>query len=38
LELFEVTVRRLGLNRREMAAPRANTFRRPGPQLDLFGG
>jgi DNA repair photolyase len=36
-ELFDVTARRLGLNRRETAAPRANTFRRPGPQLDLFG-
>jgi DNA repair photolyase len=38
LELFDVTVRRLGLNRREAAPARASTFRRPGPQLDLFGG
>jgi DNA repair photolyase len=38
LELFEVTTRRLGLNRREMdTSVRANTFRRPGPQLELFG-
>lgn len=35
LELFDVTVRRLGMERRE-PSPRANTFRRPGPQLDLF--
>ncbi len=34
-ELFELTVRRLGLDQRE-ASPRASTFRRPGPQLDLF--
>jgi DNA repair photolyase len=34
-ELFDVTVRRLGLEHRE-PAPRASTFRRPGPQLDLF--
>jgi DNA repair photolyase len=36
LELFDVTVRRLGMERRE-AAPRTVTFRRPGPQLELFG-
>ena len=36
MELFDVTVRRLGMERRE-AAPHAVTFRRPGPQLDLFG-
>jgi DNA repair photolyase len=36
-ELFDVTARRLGMNRRETTPPRANTFRRPGPQLDLFG-
>ena len=36
LELFEITVRRLGMERRE-AAPHAVTFRRPGPQLELFG-
>ena len=35
-ELFDLTVRRLGMERHE-PAPRASTFRRPGPQLDLFG-
>jgi len=34
-ELFDLTVRRLGMARRE-PSPRASTFRRPGPQLDLF--
>jgi len=34
-ELFDITVRRLGLEPRE-PSPRASTFRRPGPQLDLF--
>ena len=34
-EMFEVTARRLGLEHRE-PSPRATTFRRPGPQLDLF--
>ena len=34
-ELFELTVRRLGMEHRE-PSPRASTFRRPGPQLDLF--
>jgi DNA repair photolyase len=33
--LFELTVRRLGLDHRE-PSPRASTFRRPGPQLSLF--
>jgi DNA repair photolyase len=35
LELFDVTVRRLGMQRRD-PSPQASTFRRPGPQLDLF--
>jgi len=34
-ELFDITVRRLGLEHRE-PSPRASTFRRPGPQLSLF--
>ncbi|HEX5101223.1 MAG TPA: PA0069 family radical SAM protein [Polyangiaceae bacterium] len=34
-ELFDITVRRLGLDHRE-PSPRASTFRRPGPQLSLF--
>jgi DNA repair photolyase len=34
-ELFDITVRRLGLDHRE-PSPRASTFRRPGPQLNLF--
>jgi DNA repair photolyase len=37
LELFDLTTRRLGMNRRETTPARMNTFRRPGPQLDLFG-
>jgi DNA repair photolyase len=38
LELFELTVRRLGMQHRH-AAPRPSTFRRPGEgaQLELFG-
>jgi len=34
-ELFDITVRRLGMEHRE-PSPRASTFRRPGPQLSLF--
>jgi DNA repair photolyase len=38
LELFDVTTRRLGMKRREMETEqRPSTFRRPGPQLGLFG-
>src|SRR6185503_3557545 len=33
LDLFDVTIRHLGMQRRE-PAPDASTFRRPGPQLD----